>query len=233
MINVIEHQGMGKSDHDWLHSIFHFSFAEYYNPDNIHFGALRVVNDDTFDPHGGFSTHPHENMEIISYVVEGKLTHADSMGNQRTLTKGQVQYMSAGTGVTHSEFNDTDDPLRFLQIWIIPDNQGYSPNYGDYRFAWEDRVGSWLLVASGTQEKAPIKIHQDMNVSTVFLSAGESISYKLAKGRQAYVIQIEGDGQINGKDIQEKDAAEVTKEPEIELKAKTDSHYILFDMLQL
>lgn len=230
MIKTIDHRTMGRSEQGWLHSTFHFSFAEYYNPENISFGALRVVNDDIFDPHGGFDTHPHQNMEIVSYVVNGVLTHKDSMGNKRELTKGQVQYMSAGTGVTHSEFNLTDNPLRFLQIWILPDRNGHTPNYGDYRFPWEDRESRWLRIVSGTQDRAAVIIHRDMDISVVSLKAGEEISYSLAEGRQAYLIQIEGNGTINGQSLAEKDAAEIKRETGLTLQARTDSHYILFDM---
>ena len=149
MIKVIKHENMGRSDRGWLHSLFHFSFAEYYKPDNIKFGALRVVNDDRFDPHGGFGMHPHDNMEIISYVVDGQLTHRDSLGNGSRLERGDVQYMSAGSGIMHSEYNDTNEPPRFLQIWILPDEKNAEPNYGDHRFDWEDRVGKWMPVAVG------------------------------------------------------------------------------------
>lgn len=232
MIKVIDHNKMGKSERGWLHSLFHFSFAEYYNPDNIQFGALRVVNDDVFDPQGGFPTHPHNDMEIISYVVDGELTHKDSLGNGRTLTKGQVQYMSAGKGILHSEFNRTDKPLRFLQIWILPDAAGYEPNYGDYDFKWEDRENMWLQIASGQNGSAPVKINQDMNVSVISLDAGKEAAYEIARGRQAYLIQIEGMGSVNGNELQERDAAEITGESQIVLTASRDSHYILFDMKQ-
>ncbi len=231
MIKIIDHNKMGKSERGWLHSTFHFSFAEYYNPSNMNYGALRVVNDDIFDPHGGFGTHPHQNMEIVSYVVDGVLTHKDSMDNERTLTKGQVQYMSAGTGVTHSEFNHTEDPLRFLQIWIMPDKNGYTPNYGDYRFDFNDRLNKWLRIVSKDKTKAPIQIHQDMEISVVYLKAGETIDYQLSQGRQAYLIQIEGEGKVNDNSLYEKDAAEI-KDELIKLDAVTDSHYILFDMLE-
>ena len=135
MLRYIDHTKMGRGIHGWLDSHFHFSFAEYYNPQNIQFGVLRVVNDDMVQPGTGFDTHPHQNMEILSYVVQGELTHADNMGNEQTLTRGQVQYMSAGTGVLHSEYNMGKDLLRFLQIWILPDASGYQPNYGDYRLS--------------------------------------------------------------------------------------------------
>lgn len=229
MIRIIDQRRMGKSEQGWLHSTFHFSFAEYYNPDNIRFGALRVVNDDVFDPGSGFPTHPHRDMEIVSYVVDGQLTHKDSMGNERTLTRGQVQYMSAGTGVTHSEYNLTDDPLRFLQIWILPDQKDHAPNYGDYRFPWEEREGKWLPIVSGSG-KAPVQIHQDMDISVLSLDAGQEIGYQLAPGRQAYLIQIEGSGTLNGQTMATKDAAEVTDEESITLRATEKSHYILFDM---
>lgn len=233
MITIIDHTKMGTSEQGWLHSVFHFSFAEYYNPDNIQFGVLRVVNDDLVEPQGGFATHPHENMEIISYVIDGELSHADSMGNESSLTRGQVQYMSAGSGITHSEYNKSKDTLlRFLQIWILPDALGYEPNYGDYPFKWDDRKGRWLLLVSGKQGSAPITINQDMKISVVALEEGDSISYEISPDRQLYLIQIEGTGSINGVDMDTRDAAEVIDESFIELVAKTPSHYIAFDMLK-
>lgn len=230
MIKVIKSADMGGSDRGWLHSRFHFSFAEYYNPDNVQFGALRVLNDDVFDPHGGFDTHPHDNMEILSYVVDGKLTHRDSLGNGSTLGRGDVQYMSAGSGIMHSEFNDTDRPLRFLQIWIKPDAQGLEPRYGDRPYAWEDRVGKWLPIASGTEGKADILIHQDVDVLVSALGSDEILYYDLDPARQAYLVQIEGEGMVNGNKLSEGDAAEITATREITVRSKTPSHYILFDM---
>lgn len=230
MIKTIDHKRMGKSEQGWLHSIFHFSFAEYYNPNNMQFGALRVVNDDRFDPKNGFGTHPHKDMEIISYVVGGVLTHQDSMGNRRELTRGQVQYMSAGTGVTHSEYNLTDQPLRFLQIWILPDRAGHTPNYGDYQFPWDARENQWLRIVSGKGGGAEVEIHQDMDISVLSLSAGQEMNYTLRQGRQAYLIQIEGGGTINNIPLSACDAAEITEEQTISLRAADDAHYILFDM---
>lgn len=230
MIKTIKRENMGRSDWDWLHSLFHFSFAQYYNPDNMQFGTLRVVNDDTFDAHGGFDTHPHEDMEIISYVIDGQLTHKDSLGNGHTLSRGDVQYMSAGTGIRHSEFNHTDDSLRFLQIWILPDANGYAPNYGDHRYPWEDRVGKWLRIASGTPGESPVVIHQDMDVSVAVLEVGETLSYRLGSNRQAYFIQIEGESVVNEQTLAACDAAEITDESEIVVEAKTNAHVIVFDM---
>ena len=163
MIKKIDHKTMGRSNLGWLQSLFHFSFADYYNPNNINFGTLRVVNDDLIKSGTGFPTHPHRDMEIISYVIDGELTHGDSMGNKRTLSRGQVQYLSAGTGITHSEYNYSDVTARFLQIWILPDQRGYRPNYGDYKFNWDDRKNKWLHIVSGQTGNAPVKINQDVN----------------------------------------------------------------------
>ena len=230
MIKIIDSKKMGRSELGWLHSLFHFSFAEYYNPNNLQFGALRVVNDDRIEPGTGFDTHPHVNMEIVSYVVDGVLTHRDSMGNQRELTRGQVQYMSAGTGITHSEYNLTKGVSRFLQIWILPDQKGYRPNYGDFCFDWADRENKWLHIVSGHSGNAPVKIHQDMDISVLSLDAGLEIDYTLAAGRQAYLIQIEGEGLVNGQLLTTRDAAEITDETKITLHAEKTAHYILFDM---
>jgi redox-sensitive bicupin YhaK (pirin superfamily) len=232
MIRHIDHRKMGRGIHAWLDSHFHFSFADYYNPDNIQFGALRVVNDDLVKPGTGFDIHPHENMEIISYVIDGELTHGDSMGNKETLTRGQVQYMSAGTGVWHSEHNLGEGMLRFLQIWILPDGQGYDPDYGDYRFKWEDRDGRWLPIATWTENKqseAPIRIHQDVNVYASALKGGESLDFSVAEGRQAYMILIEGGAGINGVKLDARDAAEITEE-DVTVHASVDSHLLVIEM---
>lgn len=213
----------------WLHSTFHFSFAEYYNPDKMNYGTLRVVNDDIFDAGHGFATHPHKNMEILSYVVEGVLTHQDSMGIKRELTRGQVQYMSAGKGVTHSEYNLTQKPLRFLQIWILPDQQGYTPQYKDVPYQWEERENKWLKIASSQKQEAKIVIHQDVEVSVLELKAGQQQTYTIQPDRMVYLIQIEGKSTINEKQWVEKDAAEVMDE-NIVLSAQNDSHFILFDL---
>ncbi|MDR0599681.1 MAG: pirin family protein [Treponema sp.] len=220
MIKYIDHTKMGRGQHGWLDSHFHFSFAEYCNPQNIHFGALRVMNDDMVQSGTGFDTHPHENMEIISYVVDGELTHKDSMGNERTLTRGQVQYMSAGTGVTHSEYNLGGGLLRFYQIWIFPDKKGYKPNYGDVRFKLEDREDRWLPVAASVENKAssaPIRVHADINAYAALISPGKALDFEVAPGRQAYLALIEGNLSLLGRDnssanLVMRDAAEITGE---------------------
>lgn len=230
MIRFIDSDKMGRSRLGWLDSRFHFSFAEYYNPQNINFGVLRVVNDDLVQPGTGFDTHPHRDMEILSYVVNGQLTHADSMKNRQTLTRGQVQYMSAGTGITHSEFNLGDSVLRFLQIWIFPDKNGHTPQYGDCRFTWEDRVGTWLPIASGgNNSKFPIHIHADVHVYATEVPQGQTQRFAVGPGRQAYLVLIEGQGEANGHTLKMRDALEATEE-DVAITAKTDCHMLAIEM---
>ncbi|GAA0121900.1 MULTISPECIES: pirin family protein [Clostridium] len=229
MLRKIESKNMGNSNLGWLKSKFHFSFAEYYNPDNINFGVLRVINDDLVQPNTGFDTHPHRDMEIISYVVNGELTHGDSMGNKNTITRGHVQYMSAGTGVYHSEHNFGKDTLRLLQIWIFPDEKGYRPNYGDYRFNWDDRKDKWLHIVSSKDGDAQIKINQDMNIYSIELQKGKEISFPVKEGRQAYLVQIEGTSTVNEIELNERDGMEIVEE-DILIKAKETSHILILEM---
>jgi redox-sensitive bicupin YhaK (pirin superfamily) len=229
MLKKIESKNMGSSNRGWLRSKFHFSFAEYYNPDNINFGVLRVINDDLVEAGTGFDTHPHRDMEIISYVVNGELTHGDSMGNKNTITRGHVQYMSAGTGVYHSEHNFGKDILRFLQIWIFPDNEGYKPNYGDYRFNWDDRHNKWLHMVSSKDGNAPIKINQDMNIYSLGLEKGKEIDFQVNAGRQAYLVQIEGNSTINDIELADRDGMEIVEE-DILIKAEETSHILVLEM---
>ncbi|MFL0165984.1 MULTISPECIES: pirin family protein [Clostridium] len=229
MLRRIDSGNMGSSNLGWLRSKFHFSFAEYYNPHNIKFGVLRVINDDLVESNTGFDTHPHRNMEIISYVVNGELTHGDSMGNKNTITRGHVQYMSAGTGVYHSEHNLGKDELRFLQIWIFPDKEDYKPNYGDYRFEWSDRQNKWLHMVSSRNGNAPIKINQDTNVYSLELDKGKEINFQVNEGRQAYLVQIEGGTIINDIELNNRDGMEIVEE-DILIKAKDTSHILILEM---
>lgn len=229
MIKKIESKSMGKSNQGWLRSIFHFSFADYYNPQNINFGVLRVINDDLIEAGTGFDTHPHQDMEIISYVIDGELTHGDSMSNQRTLQRGHVQYMSAGTGVWHSEYNLGDSLARFLQIWIYPDKRGHVPNYGEFRFNWEERQNKWFHIVSSTKGDAPVKIHQDANLFVLELSNDKRIHFPVNQGRQAYLVQIEGKSLVNGQHLEARDAMEIVEE-EIDITASETSHFMLIEM---
>ncbi|MCM3569573.1 pirin family protein [Neobacillus mesonae] len=232
MLRKLDNKNMGRSNLGWLKSVFHFSFAEYYNPKNINFGMLRVINDDMIAPGTGFDLHPHQNMEIISYVVEGELTHGDSMGNKSTISRGHVQYMSAGTGVFHSEQNLGDQALRFLQIWIIPDKNGYTPNYGDYRFNWDDRHNKWLHMVSNKEGNAPIKINQDANIYSLELDKGKEISFPVAEGRQAYMVQVEGNSSVNDIELGTRDAMEIVGE-DILIKANEKTHAVILEMKKI
>ena len=208
MLQYISHKNMGRGSHDWLDSHFHFSFAEYYNPDNMQFGILRVLNDDIVQPKKGFATHHHNDMEIISYVVNGALAHKDSIGNESIIFRGQAQYMSAGTGITHSEYNIGDDKLRFIQMWILPNKKGHTPNYGDKKFIWEERINKWMPIASGNKENT-IKIHADANIYALYLSAYNSIEFEVNTNRQAYLVLLEGDAKIENIEMVEKDALKI------------------------
>ena len=229
MLRKIDSTRMGSSNLGWLQSIFHFSFSQYYNPENINFGVLRVINDDQIAPGTGFDPHPHRDMEIISYVVDGELTHADSMGNQRTVKRGHVQYMSAGTGVVHSEHNRSANPLRMLQIWIFPDKQGYAPNYGDFLFDWDDRKNQWLHMVSNKVGDAPVKVNQDVNFYSLELEKDGEISFPVKEGRQAYLVQIEGNSKINDVSLATRDGLEIVEE-EIQINAVETSHILVIEM---
>ncbi|MDU7241481.1 pirin family protein [Clostridium sp.] len=229
MLRKLDHRNMGKSNLGWLKSIFHFSFAEYFNIDNMNFGVLRVINDDLIEGNTGFDLHPHKDMEIVSYVVEGELTHGDTMGNKNTISRGHVQYMSAGTGVYHSEHNLGDSTARLLQIWIIPDKKGYKPAYGDYRFNWDDRKNKWLNIVSSKDGDAAIKINQDANFYVVELDEGKEINFQVGSNRQAYLVQIEGNSTINNLELNERDALEIVEE-DILIKADKKSHVLVIEM---
>lgn len=229
MLKKIDNTKMGHGDHGWLKSIFHFSFAEYYNPQNMNFGVLRVINDDLINAGSGFDTHPHRDMEIVTYVVTGELTHGDSMGNKNTISRGDLQYMSAGSGIHHSEYNRSKDTARFLQIWILPEKKGLKPSYGDMHFTSEQRHNAWLNVVSGTSGTAPVKIHQDASIYVLELDQDRQIDFAVDIGRQAYLVQIEGSSLINGLTLNMRDGLEVSEET-LRITAVEKSHYLLVEM---
>lgn len=184
---------------NWLKSRFHFSFAEYSNPRNSNFGVLRVMNDDFVQPSRGFGTHGHADMEIVTYVVEGSLTHKDSMGTEESLGPGSVQFMTAGSGIRHSEYNLSDENgLRFIQSWIVPRQRGLKPNYGSFDPFGNGRCtvrNQWKHLVSDVQNKSvttPVEIEQDANMYVAELDRGESLSYRLAKNRMAYILCVDG-----------------------------------------
>eukprot|EP00897_Mesotaenium_endlicherianum_P008096 jgi/Mesen1/7314/ME000376S06489 len=231
----------------WLESRFHFSFAEYYNPSNSEFGVLRVLNDDLVKPHSGFGTHPHRDMEIVTYVVDGQLTHKDSTGTMESLGRGSVQYMSAGRGITHSEMNAGNDLLRFLQLWIKPAKKGLTPNYGSRVFTKAERhnrmqhvVTSFAHTGSGADSgRGVIPVHQDANIFVSEMDAGFQQEYTLQRGRQAYLVCIEGSVSVNDTtQLRARDALEASapKGVNFPLKFKADgsqgAHILLVEMAQ-
>ena len=224
-MKYVDHRDIGYFDHGWLKTYHHFSFADYHNLERMHYGPLRVLNDDIIEPHQGFPKHPHRDMEIISYIIDGGLSHGDSMGYEETVYRGQVQYMSAGTGVYHSEYNHGDEPVRLLQIWIYPDEKSYEPNYGDFRFDWQDRINKWLHLVG---KDAPIKIHQDVNIYATYLEKDNELVFEVAMGRMIYVVQIEGQSKVDQVDFKPKDAIE--SDETLHFKATTNSHLLVIEM---
>ncbi|ERJ11710.1 pirin family protein [Haloplasma contractile] len=229
MLRKIDHKLMGNNDLGWLKTLYHFSFANYYNPANMNFGVLRVLNDDMIEAQTGFDTHPHNDMEIITYVIDGELTHQDSMGNSQAITRGHVQYMSAGTGVYHSEHNMANEPLRLIQLWIHPDRKGHKPNYGDFRFKFDERKNNWLHMVSPKSGDAPIKINQDANIYSLSLEQGKDIDFKVENGRQAYMVLLEGVCNGNETLLDARDALEIVEES-VTIQAKEDTHILLIEM---
>lgn len=231
MLKKLNKENMGTSNLGWLESRFHFSFAEYRNPQNINFGVLRVLNDDIIHPQGGFGTHPHQNMEIISYIVDGEITHKDSMGNEETLKRGEVQYLSAGDGIYHSEFNmNKTKDLRLLQIWILPPKNGLDRLYGSHKFEVEERKNKLLNIVSSQEGDGKIQIHQDVNLFVSELESGKEIEYSIGKNRQVYFTQIEGSSKINGIELSDGDALEITSESQIQIHANSNSHFLFIEM---
>jgi len=231
MLKKLPKEKMGTSNLGWLESRFHFSFADYRNPNNMNFGVLRVLNDDIIHANSGFDTHPHSNMEIISYIVNGEITHKDSMGNSETLKRGEVQYLSAGDGIYHSEHNlhKTLD-LRLLQIWIIPPKQGLQRLYGSKRFKEIDRKNKLLNIVSGQEGNADIKIYQDINIYVSQLEANKTLDFNIKKDRQVYFVQIEGSSQIKDIILNNGDALEIVDLEKLAIKALENSHFLFIEM---
>ena len=217
------------ADHGWLQSRFHFSFAEYHDRTNMHYGVLRVMNDDIIQPHTGFDTHPHQDMEIITYIIRGELTHQDSMGNKEHLGRGAVQYLSAGTGITHSEKNEGDVEVHLIQTWILPKAKGLNPRYGSKVFDPETRHNRWLHLVGSDGTDSAIPIYQDANMYVSELDKDKSLTFELEENRQLYVKVMEGDAIINDIVHKEGDAAEISGE-DLSVSALSDVHVLLVEM---
>lgn len=230
MMKIRKANERGHAEHGWLDSYHTFSFADYYDPQWMGFGRLRVINDDLVMPGKGFGMHPHRDMEIITYILSGALEHKDSMGNGRVIRAGDVQYMAAGSGVRHSEFNPSkDEAVHLLQIWIEPDRKGVTPRYAERSLA-DAPAGAMHLVTSKTGRDGSIAIHQDADLWLAKLGAGDQIAHKLAPGRQAWIHVAEGEVSLNGHVLRGGDAAAVSDEKVLDLSASKTAQILLFDL---
>jgi redox-sensitive bicupin YhaK (pirin superfamily) len=220
----------GHADHGWLDSHHTFSFADYHDPEHMGFRALRVINEDRVAPGGGFPTHSHRDMEILSYVLAGGLGHKDSMGNGSVIRPGDVQRMSAGTGVAHSEMNASrQEPVHFLQIWIIPDRRGHQPGYEQKHFPVDDRTGQLRIVASPDGRQGSVTVHQDVTLHSGVLRDGDHVRYELPAGRHAWIHVAQGAIVVNGTRLEAGDAAAIDQPGVIDL-AGAGGEVLLFDL---
>jgi len=221
----------GHAQHGWLDSFHSFSFADYHDPAHMGFGPLRVINEDRVQPGRGFGSHGHRDMEIISYVLDGGLAHRDSMGNGSVIRPGDVQRMSAGTGVVHSEYNASDkDPVHFLQIWIEPSVRGAAPSYEEKRFEDATKRGQWRLIASSDGRDGSVRIQQDASLFVTRLEEGDALARAIAPGRRAYVHVIRGEARVNATPLGAGDALKVVDEREVRIDDAHAADILLFDL---
>jgi redox-sensitive bicupin YhaK (pirin superfamily) len=221
----------GHADHGWLKSRHSFSFAEYFDPEHVQFGALRVINEDRIAPGTGFGTHGHRDMEIISYVLEGELAHKDSMGNGSVIRPGDVQRMSAGRGVFHSEFNNSKSaPAHFLQIWITPNRLGIEPGYEEHHFAAADKRGRLCLIASEDGRAGSVRIHQDASLYAGLFDGSETAEHVLPAGRRAYLHVARGSVEVNGQALDAGDALLFESAETVRIRAGKEAEVLLFDL---
>lgn len=231
MIERRSFESLGGANHGWLDAKHHFSFAGYHDPKRVHWGALRVWNDDTIEAGTGFPPHPHADMEIITYVREGAITHQDSLGNKGRTAAGDVQVMSAGTGIRHSEYNQETGSTRLFQIWIIPDRQGEPPSWGTKPFPKAGRSGQFVALASGIAgDTDALPIRTDARVLGATLKAGETTEYRFADaGRYGYLVPATGKVEVNGVGINARDGAAIHGETRIQVTALEDAELVLVD----
>ena len=232
MIHIRKSEDRGQADHGWLKAKHSFSFADYYDPDHMGYRVLRVINEDRVKPSNGFGTHPHRDMEIITYILEGALEHKDSMGTGSVIKPGDVQYMSAGSGVLHSEYNpSSQEGVHLLQIWILPDEKGAKPRYAQKNFTDAEKRGKLRLVASKTGEQESIAVRQDMKLYASVLDEGQSTELPLPKGRHAWIQVARGSVEVNGTRLEQGDGAAIDGEPSLAFTGKAkDAEVLVFDL---
>ncbi len=231
MIDIRRFETLGHANHGWLDARHHFSFANYHDESRMGWGALRVWNDDTIAAQAGFPPHPHRDMEIITYVRTGAITHRDSMGNSGRTAAGDVQVMSAGTGVTHSEFNLEDEETTLFQIWILPDQAGGNPGWGQRDFPKADRSGRFVTLASGIEGDDALPIRANARVAAASVNAGEKVTYDLGEGRRAYLVAAKGRIRVHGEDADPRDGIAIRDVDAITVEALDDAELVLVDSL--
>lgn len=231
MIKLRRSSDRGHTKLGWLHSRHTFSFGDYYDPQHMGFSDLRVINEDRVIPGAGFPTHSHREMEIITYVLEGALAHKDSTGTSSVIRVGEVQRMSAGTGISHSEYNASQtEPVHFLQIWIVPDEAGLRPGYEQQAIPFDKNRGRWTLIASKDGRDGSVTVHQDVELYLAAISKDQQLSYRLKPGRQAWLQVTRGAATLNGAPLATGDGAAVSDEKLLEVAASDDAEVLLFDL---
>lgn len=231
MLRIRKASERGHADHGWLNTYHTFSFADYYDPKQMGFRDLRVINEDRVQPKEGFPTHPHRDMEIVTYVLEGALEHKDSMGNGSVIRPGEVQRMSAGTGITHSEFNHSGSELvHFLQIWILPEKKGVTPSYEQTFFPHAEKRKNLRLIASRDGRNGSVIINQDVNLYAALLEQGEAIAHVVPAGRHAWLQVARGSVEMNGQHLEAGDGAAVSDEDQVVVTGKEKAEVLLFDL---
>jgi hypothetical protein len=231
MLKKISNQNLHCGDYEWHVCRHHFSFADYHDPENMNFGLLRALNDEIVQPSYGFHPHPHDNMEIVSYCVQGELSHSDDSGNEQTLERGDVQHLCTGSGIVHSEMNRSNMlDLRFIQIWIFPNQSELTPSYAYRKPPKELRQNSFLRIASGTGSENSIRINQDVDIYVSEINKGKSIRYSLPRNRQSYLLCIEGSIDIDQVRLEQHEAVEIFGEVEFKVSAVENGHLIMVEM---
>jgi redox-sensitive bicupin YhaK (pirin superfamily) len=231
MIRIRKAAERGHFDHGWLDTYHTFSFGDYFDPAHMSFRSLRVINDDRVQPGQGFGMHGHRDMEIVTYVLDGALAHRDSLGNGSVLRPGELQHMTAGTSVRHSEFNPSDrEWVHLYQIWLLPDQQGLRPSYQQKAFSEEERRGALRLVASPNGDQGSLTIHQDARLYLSALKPGETVAHTLKPGRHAWLQVLRGQAALNGQPLAAGDGAAVSDEEKLEIRGQDDAEVMLFDL---
>jgi len=231
MIKLRKSEERGHANHGWLDSYHSFSFSRYYDPEHMQYSVLRVINEDVVAPDMGFGMHPHRDMEIVTYMLSGQLRHMDNLGNGSVIRTGDVQRMTAGTGIVHSEFNaSSEEPAHLLQIWLLPERNDLQPGYEEKHFDQSEKLNQWRLIASRDAREGSLLIHQDVSLFATVLEQGKSMSYELAAERSAYLQVARGRVDLNGEVLLAGDAAKIEGQQLIELQAFEDAEMLLFDL---